>query len=156
MCLGLLKHSGNSEYLKNFDILLEPFGLSTDTVTNDSIKQITQLIQSNILENVRNKPSLSTIPLTGVFWKPSIHVAEGLWSTYLTRFRCQNAGLGNRSDSHKYYSSHDSKAEWCNVHYAISIDMAKFIFWSNVYQWNRHVGRSRLWTINPSVIYWMR
>ena len=109
MCLGLLKHSGNSEYLKNFDILLEPFGLSTDTVTNDSIKQITQLIQSNILENVRNKPSLSTIPLTGVFWKPSIHVAEGLWSTYLTRFRCQNAGLGNRSDSHKYYSSHDSK-----------------------------------------------
>ena len=78
-------------------------------VTMDSIKQIDLLIQANILENVRNKTSLATIPLSSIFWKPSIHVAEGLWSTCLTRFRCQNAGLGNRSDSHRNFSSHDSR-----------------------------------------------
>lgn len=108
-CLQLLEESGDSEYIKNFEALLCPFGLSVATLSKDSIRHIEERIITDIHSAIHKKPSLSTIPLSGSFWKPSPHLSEGLWSTYLMRFRCQNAGLGNRSDSHKHYAPQDSK-----------------------------------------------
>ena len=82
----LLENSGDSEYIKNFNDLLSPFGLSVSTLTETSPSVIGLAVENKILEGVRRKTSLSTVPLTGSFWKPSPHLSEGFWSCMITRF----------------------------------------------------------------------
>ena len=109
LCLEILECSGDSEYIKNFNDLLSPFGLSVSTLTDSSISVVNIAVENRILEGVRAKTSLSTVPLTGSFWKPSPHLSEGLWSSTITRFRCQSVGLGNRTNIYKNYAEHNDE-----------------------------------------------
>ena len=93
----------------NFNDLLSPFDLSVSTLTDSSPKAISLAVENRILEGVRMKTSLSTVPLTGSFWKPSPHLSEGLWSCMITRFRCQSVGLGNRTNIYKNYAEHNDE-----------------------------------------------
>ena len=77
LCLQLLEESGDSEFIKNYD------SSKTFWSFHRNSGHIEGKIVSNIHSAIFRKPSLSTLPLSVSLWKPSPHLSEGLWSTYL-------------------------------------------------------------------------
>ena len=105
-CLDLLLGMGNSTYLNNLNSLLAQYNLTHDTLTGSSLSDIEAQIINNVTMSVQLKSSLNLLPIPTKFWKMSAHVEEGLWSKMFSRFRCMNAGLGNRDTHYKSYAVH--------------------------------------------------
>ena len=63
-------------------------------------KQLHQYHEQKVITDIQELVTLKLMPLPRKWWKIQSHVEESRWSRTLIKFRCINAGLGNR-DSYR-------------------------------------------------------
>ena len=63
-------------------------------------KQLHQYHEQKVIGDIQELVTLKLMPLPRKWWKIQPHVEESRWSRTLIKFRCMNAGLGNR-DSYR-------------------------------------------------------
>ena len=95
-CLTLLENIRNSDYLSNLKSLLSQVNLTYEDINLDFVNLVDTHFKSLLFNALRYKKSLALLPTPSKFWRKSVHVEEGEWSMYLSKYRSMNAGLGNR------------------------------------------------------------
>ena len=98
---------GATRYISNLSSMLAPYGLTIATLPSLTHRALSDHHQRILLARVQSLSSLSLLPIPRVWWKLQLHVEESCWSRVLVRFRCMNAGLGNRD----HYRSADSLSQ---------------------------------------------
>ena len=107
ICMLWNKESGRSLYIKNLEVLLEKYRGEDQKLGDITIKQIHLSHQLEIQDSIQKLVSLQLNMVPTRWWKPTKFLSDSRCSNVMTRFKCMNAGLGNRDA----YRAADAVAE---------------------------------------------
>ena len=94
----------DSKFMINLDELLMPLGIDRNEVDNKTLANLDSYHVAKVTKELQ-KGTLYLMPIPETWWKLQPHVEEGRWSKTLSKFRCMNAGLGNRNVYYKNYAA---------------------------------------------------
>ena len=100
-CQRLLIESGSSEYLSNLDELLGCVKVTHKNIDNSTLSLVNDYHTDLLVQALATRKTFRIMPIPKRWWKKSSHVEEGPWSKMLSKFRCMNAGLGNRDNIYR-------------------------------------------------------
>ena len=107
LCMDWNIRHGTTRYISNLSSMLASYGLTFINLPSNTHRTLSDHHRRILLARVQSLSSLSLLTISRVWWKLQLHVEESRWSRVLVRFRCMNAGLGNRD----HYRSADSLSQ---------------------------------------------
>ena len=95
-CMAWARSSTSNPYTANLLCLAAFYNVSLTNLPNLTLKSLRDHWVTRLLTRVQSLPSLSLLPISPPWWRPSRFLESTHWSQVLVKFRTMNAGLGNR------------------------------------------------------------
>ena len=95
-CMAWARSSTTSPYSANLLRLAVFYNVSLTNLPPLTLKSLRDHWVTRLLARVQSFPSLSLLPISPPWWRPTRFLESTRWSQVLVKFRTMNAGLGNR------------------------------------------------------------
>ena len=95
-CMAWARSSTTSPYSANLLRLAVFYNVSLTNLPPLTLKSLRDHWITRLLARVQSLPSLSLLPISPPWWRPTRFLESTRWSQVLVKFRTMNAGLGNR------------------------------------------------------------